>query len=208
MQGPQESREAGTIPTALGVPESSVCPAGCVNTVTKRTDGFQGSADSREYSGRRGFPSSSFLLLSPQGRTGRETPGSLVRSPRPHSADLHSPWCGSHMSPPPGSTLGSKAMTSQLSTAPPSSVSSSLALLSYRACSVTQSCPTLCNPMDCSPLSVGFSRQEDWRGLTFPLPEDLPNPGTEPSSPARAGGFFITEPPGNPKPSLSALPYI
>ena len=44
-------------------------------------------------------------------------------------------------------------------------------------------------------LSVGFSRQEyqsEWR---CPSPEDLPNPGIEPSflmSPARAGRFFIT----------------
>ena len=29
----------------------------------------------------------------------------------------------------------------------------------------------------------GFSRQEYWSGLGFPLPGDLPNPGTEPRSP-------------------------
>ena len=33
-------------------------------------------------------------------------------------------------------------------------------------------------------LSVGFSRQEYWSGLPFPSPGDLPNPGTEPGSPA------------------------
>ena len=36
-----------------------------------------------------------------------------------------------------------------------------------------QSCPTLYDPMDCSPpssLSLGFSRQEHWRGLPFPSP--------------------------------------
>ena len=36
---------------------------------------------------------------------------------------------------------------------------------------ITQSCPTLCNPMDCSPLvplSMEFSRQEYWSGLPFP----------------------------------------
>ena len=27
------------------------------------------------------------------------------------------------------------------------------------------------------PLSMGFSRQECWNGLSFPLPEDLPNQG-------------------------------
>ena len=33
------------------------------------------------------------------------------------------------------------------------------------------------------PLSVGFSRQEYWSGLTFPSPGDLPNPGIKPGSP-------------------------
>ena len=33
-------------------------------------------------------------------------------------------------------------------------------------------------------------------GLPFPSPEYLPSPGIEPMSPALAGGFFITEPPG------------
>ena len=41
-----------------------------------------------------------------------------------------------------------------------------------------------------------FSRQEYWSGLPFPPPGDLPKPGTEPASPALAGGFFTTEPPG------------
>ena len=35
-----------------------------------------------------------------------------------------------------------------------------------------------------APLSMGFSRQEYWSGLTFPSPGDLPNPGFEPGSPA------------------------
>ena len=44
-----------------------------------------------------------------------------------------------------------------------------------------QSCPTLCNPMDCNlqaPLSMGFSRQEYWCGLSCPPPEDLPDSGS------------------------------
>ena len=32
--------------------------------------------------------------------------------------------------------------------------------------------------------SVGFSRQEYWSVLPFPSAEDLPDPGTEPGSPA------------------------
>ena len=46
-----------------------------------------------------------------------------------------------------------------------------------------------------------FSRQEYWSGFPFPLAGDLPDPGIEPmspSSPALAGGFFTTEPPGKP----------
>ena len=41
----------------------------------------------------------------------------------------------------------------------------------------------------------GFSRQELWSGLPFPPPENLPDPGIEPTSlvsPALAGGFFTT----------------
>ena len=53
---------------------------------------------------------------------------------------------------------------------------------------VTQLCPSLCDPMDpiaCqAPLSMGFSRQEHWRGLSFPSPEDLPYPGSKPRSSA------------------------
>ena len=32
-------------------------------------------------------------------------------------------------------------------------------------------------------MSMGFFRQEYWSGLPFPSPVDLPNPGTEPTSP-------------------------
>ena len=49
-----------------------------------------------------------------------------------------------------------------------------------------------------APLSVGFPRQEHWSGLQFPSPGDLADPGTEPPSPALAGGFFTAEPPGKP----------
>ena len=49
-----------------------------------------------------------------------------------------------------------------------------------------------------APLSMGFLRQEYWSGLPFPSSGDLPNPGIEPISPALAGAFFTTEPPGNP----------
>ena len=49
-----------------------------------------------------------------------------------------------------------------------------------------------------------FSRQEYWSGWPFPPPGDLSYPGIKPASPmspALAGGFFTTAPPG--KPDLS-----
>ena len=52
-----------------------------------------------------------------------------------------------------------------------------------------------------APLSMGFSRQEYWNGLSFPTPENLPNLGIEsesPESPTLAGGCFTTESPGKP----------
>ena len=50
-----------------------------------------------------------------------------------------------------------------------------------------------------APLSMGFSRQEYWSGLTFPTPGDLLDPRMEPTSlasPALAGSFCRTAPPG------------
>ena len=44
-----------------------------------------------------------------------------------------------------------------------------------------------------APLSMGFSRQEYWSGLPFPLPGDLLDPEIKPTStvsPAFAGRFF------------------
>ena len=63
-------------------------------------------------------------------------------------------------------------------------------------------CPTLCNPMDCSPaapLSLRFSRQEYWSGLLCCPPGDLPNPGIEPGSPALLADSLASEPQGKSK---------
>ena len=49
-----------------------------------------------------------------------------------------------------------------------------------------------------APLSMGFPKQEYWSGLSCPPPAYLSNPGIEPLSPALAGRFFTTEPPGKP----------
>ena len=56
-----------------------------------------------------------------------------------------------------------------------------------------------------APLSMRFSRQEHWSGLPCPPPGDLPYPGTEPMSPALAGGFFTTEPTGKPLKQLCTV---
>ena len=64
------------------------------------------------------------------------------------------------------------------------------------ACVGAQSCPTLCNSMDCSlPGSSvhGICQAGILAWLPFPSPGDLPDPGTEPLSPvspSMAGGFF------------------
>ena len=47
-------------------------------------------------------------------------------------------------------------------------------------------------------LSMGFSRQEYWSGLPFPSPGDLPDPGTEPRSPALQADSLLSEPPVKP----------
>ena len=45
-------------------------------------------------------------------------------------------------------------------------------------------------------LSMEFSRQEYWSGVSFPSPEDLPDPGIKPRSPALQADALPSEPPG------------
>ena len=52
---------------------------------------------------------------------------------------------------------------------------------------VTQSCLTLCDPIDCSPkasLFMEFSWEEYWSKWPFPSLGDLPHSGIESMSPA------------------------
>ena len=52
---------------------------------------------------------------------------------------------------------------------------------------VAKSCPTLGTPWNAghqATLSMGFSRQEHWSRLSFPSPEDLPDPEIKPGTPA------------------------
>ena len=47
---------------------------------------------------------------------------------------------------------------------------------------VTQSCPTLCNPVDCTAHGILQARILEW--VAFPFSGDLPNPGIKSRSPA------------------------
>ena len=73
---------------------------------------------------------------------------------------------------------------------------------------VSQSCPTLCDPVDCSLPGSSISRQEYWSGLLFPCPGDLPNPGIEPRSPALEADALTSEPPGKPWLTLYKLIFF
>ena len=61
---------------------------------------------------------------------------------------------------------------------------------------VTQSCLTLCDPMD---YTMEFSRPEYWSGYPVPSPGDLANPGIEPRLPALRADSLSAEPQGKPK---------
>ena len=66
---------------------------------------------------------------------------------------------------------------------------------------VAKSCLTLVIPciVTCqTPLSMGFSRQENWSGLLCPPPGDLLDPGMESGFPALQADSLPSEPPGKP----------
>ena len=72
---------------------------------------------------------------------------------------------------------------------------------------VTQSCPILCDPMDCSP--PGSSVHEILQGrilewVPFPSPGDLPDPWIKPRSPASQVDSLPGKPLGKPSPALKA----
>ena len=52
------------------------------------------------------------------------------------------------------------------------------------------------SPPGSSVHGIVHARILEW--ILFPPPVNLPDPGIEPESPALAGGFFTTEPPGKP----------
>ena len=65
-------------------------------------------------------------------------------------------------------------------------------------CLVTQSSPTLCDPMDHShqaPLSMGILQVRILEWVAMPSTRDLPNPGIEPRSPTLQADSLPSEPP-------------
>ena len=72
---------------------------------------------------------------------------------------------------------------------------------------------SICDSMDHSPpgsSAHGIFQARYQSGLPFPSSEGLPNPEIKsmcPSSPALAGRFFTTEPPGKPKSAYRGLIY-
>ena len=77
-----------------------------------------------------------------------------------------------------------------------------ISLHAYRVRAQSISCVWLfCDPVDHSPPSSSIhgifqARILEWVPISYS--RDLPDPGIEPTSPALAGGFFSTEPPGKP----------
>ena len=74
-------------------------------------------------------------------------------------------------------------------------------LLKHESVLVIQSCPTLCDPMDCNPPGSSVhgilqARILEWVAISFS--GDLPNPGIEPGSPALQADS-LSEPPGKPR---------
>ena len=107
----------------------------------------------------------------------------------PCSACLHFPWL--HFLP-----IGICQTLSHLGF-----LSFSLLFALHLVCVYTQSCLTICSLWTgaCqAPLSMGLSQARMFSGLPFRSPGDLPDPRIKPKSPALAGGFFTTEPPGKP----------
>ena len=66
---------------------------------------------------------------------------------------------------------------------------------------VVQPCPTLCDPVDCTPPGSSVhgilqARILEWIAISFS--RDLPNPGIKPWSPALQADALSSEPPGKP----------
>ena len=74
-----------------------------------------------------------------------------------------------------------------------------------------QSCPTVCNPMDCSPPGSSVhgvlqARILEWVAIPFSRGSSQPRDRTQVS--CTAGRFFTTEPPGKPTPASGPLQML
>ena len=58
-----------------------------------------------------------------------------------------------------------------------------------------------------APLSMEFSRQEQWIGLPLPSPGDLPNTGVKPRSSTLKADSLPIELPKKPKNSVQPIPF-
>ena len=67
------------------------------------------------------------------------------------------------------------------------------------SCSVVSDSATLWAVVYQAPLSMGFSRQQYWRGLPFPSPGDLPDSGIGPGSPTLQADTLLSGLPGKSK---------
>ena len=72
-------------------------------------------------------------------------------------------------------------------------------------CLVTESCLALLQPHGLQPAKLLSPQDFQGKNTGVDSSGDLSNPGIKPTSPALAGGFFTTEPPGNPVYTKSSL---
>ena len=75
-----------------------------------------------------------------------------------------------------------------------------------RKVKVTQSCPTLCDPMVYTVRDILQARILEWED--FPFSRDLSNPGIEPRSPALWADSSPAEPQGKPKNTEVSSPSL
>ena len=126
---------------------------------------------------------------------------------------LKCPWSGACMEWAENTQMCSYARFTRTNEVKQNSQANLGPLLQLCMCGVTQSCLTLCAPMDCSLLGSsvhGIFRLEYWSGLPLLTPWDLPGPGIEPkyrSFPALQADSLPTEPSGKPLLQLHLLRF-
>ena len=89
--------------------------------------------------------------------------------------------------------LGSCALKNMHCCNQPWSLEHATCLFFY--CLVSQLCPALCDPLDCSPRGSsvnGISQARYWSELPFSSAGDLPDPGIEHVTLASAGRFLLS----------------